>query len=76
MKIQIDLNDKLALSIPEACALAGVQRDSLYREINAGRLRTAKVKGRRLIRRKSLEQWLAAQEIATDVAMGFNEPAQ
>ena len=73
MKVHINLIDKLALSIPEACALTGVQKDSLYREINAGRLKTAKVKGRRLIRRKSLEHWLADQETATDYAMGFKE---
>ena len=71
LKLQISLNDKLALSIPEACALAGVQRDFLYREINAGRLKTAKIKGRRLVRREALEQWLENQETATDEAMGF-----
>ena len=73
MKLQINIHDKLALSISEACALAGVQRDFLYREINAGRLKTAKIKGRRLVRRKALEQWLADQETATDEAMGFKE---
>jgi excisionase family DNA binding protein len=73
LKLQIDLNHKLALSITEACALAGVQRDSLYREINAGRLKTAKIKGRRLVRREALEQWLSDQEAATDEAMGFME---
>ena len=76
MKLQINLNDKLALSISEAYALAGVQRDFLYREINAGRLKTAKIKGRRLVRRKALEQWLADQETATDEAMGFKEAVQ
>lgn len=76
MKVHINLNDKLALSIPEACALAGVKRDFLYREINAGRLKTAKIKGRRLVRRQALEQWLADQETATDEAMGFKDAVQ
>ena len=73
MKIHINPHDKLALSIPEACALAGVQKDSLYREINSGRLKTAKIKGRRVVRRKALEQWLTDMEIATDEAMGFRK---
>ena len=76
MKTQISLNEKMALSIAEACAISGLQKDSLYREINAGRLKTAKVKGRRLIRRQALEQWLADQETATNEAMGFKEGAQ
>ena len=75
MKLQIDLNDKIALSIPEACALASVKRDFIYKEINAGRLKTAKIKGRRLIRRQALERWLAEQETATNEAMGF-EPEE
>ena len=75
MKTQVSLNKKLALSIAEACAMSGVQKDSLYREINAGRLKTAKIKGRRLIRRQALEQWLKNQEAATDEAMGF-EPEE
>jgi excisionase family DNA binding protein len=73
LKLRINLNDKLALSITEACALSGVQKDSLYREINAGRLKTAKIKGRRLVRREALKQWLTDQETATDEAMGFKE---
>ena len=72
MKTEVSLNKKLALSIAEACAMSGVQKDSLYREINAGRLKTAKIKGRRLIRRQALEQWLEEQETATDEAMAFH----
>ena len=72
MKLQIDLNDKIALSIPEACALASVKRDFIYKEINAGRLKTAKIKGRRLIRRQALERWLEEQETATNEAMAFH----
>ena len=71
MKQNINLNQKLEVSVDEACALAGVRRDLLYREINEGRLKTAKIKGRRLIRRQALEQWLEEQETATNEAMGF-----
>ena len=71
MKVHTSLGDKVALSVPEACALAGVQRDFLYREINKGHLKTAKIGGRRLIRRKALEKWLADQETQTTKEMGF-----
>ncbi len=60
MEQEIKTRQKLALSVEEACALAGVRRDFLYREINEGRLKTAKIKGRRLIRRQALERWLEA----------------
>ena len=71
-KAHIDLNDKVALSVPEACLLAGVERDFLYREINKGHLKTAKIGGRRLIRREALERWLADQEAQTTKEMGFD----
>ncbi len=73
MEKQIKLSEKLAFSISEACAISGLKKDSFYREINAGRLKSAKVRGRRLILRKALEQWLTEQEAATDEAMGFKE---
>ena len=73
MEQEIKTRQKLALSVEEACALAGVRRDFLYREINEGRLKTAKIKGRRLIRRQALERWLEEQEVATDEAMAFHE---
>ena len=76
MKLQIGLNEKLALSIPEACAMGGVQKDSLYREINSGHLKSAKINGRRVIRREALEQWLADRESTTNEAMGFGEAAK
>ena len=68
MKTQISVNKKLSVSVDEACALVGVKRDLLYREINEGRLKTAKIKGRRLIRRQALELWLEEQEVATHEA--------
>jgi len=65
LKTQISVNEKLSVSVDEACALVGVKRDLLYREINEGRLKTAKIKGRRLIRRQALELWLEEQEVVT-----------
>jgi excisionase family DNA binding protein len=68
---KLDLHEKLALSIAEACALAGVNKDTLYREMNSGRLQSAKINRRRVIRRPALDQWLADRESATTEAMGF-----
>jgi excisionase family DNA binding protein len=72
VKLQIDLNDKLALSVPEAGAMTGTGNDFMYKEINLGRLKTAKIGGRRLIRRQALERWLEERERATDEAMAFH----
>ena len=58
---------KLAFSIDETCAIAGVGRTFLYGEIGAGRLiarkargTASKVRGRTLILRADLENWLSA----------------
>jgi len=50
----------LAVSIPEAIRLTGISRSSLYREIEAGRLRSCKAGKRRLIPTTALSEWLAA----------------
>ena len=71
MKTPIALAEKLALSISEACDLSGVRRDTLYSEINAGNLKTLKIRGRRLIRRASLDKWLIEHEPAVNAAMGI-----
>jgi len=73
LKRQLNLNEKLALSVAEACALAGINKDTLYREVNSGRLQSAKINRRRVIRREALDQWLANRESATAEAMGFKE---
>ena len=70
-KVHVSIGEKVSLSIPEACGLAGVERDFLYREINSGRLKTAKIGGRRLIRREALEAWLTRQEDVTTKEMHF-----
>ena len=49
---------KLAYTIAEFCAATGVGRTSVYEEISAGRLKTIKAAGRRLILHNDGEAWL------------------
>ena len=57
-KVEIPVQDKLALSVPEAMAISGIGRTLIYDEINAGRLIAKKAQKRTLIRRSDLEVWL------------------
>ncbi|MBN2447729.1 MAG: helix-turn-helix domain-containing protein [Phycisphaerae bacterium] len=50
---------RLALSIPEAAGTVGVSARTLWSEVRAGRLRSAKVGRRRLVRVQDLDAWLA-----------------
>ena len=50
----------LALSIRQACAVAGVSRSTLYEEIAAGRLKSIRIGARRLILVEDLRDWLRA----------------
>jgi excisionase family DNA binding protein len=50
----------LALSIRQACAVAGVSRSTLYEEIAAGRLKSVRIGARRLILVEDLRDWLRA----------------
>ena len=52
--------ESLALSVDEACAVAGVGRTFLYGEIDAGRLIARKARRRTIILRGELESWLSA----------------
>ncbi|MEH2524213.1 MULTISPECIES: helix-turn-helix domain-containing protein [unclassified Bradyrhizobium] len=49
-----------ALSVPQACALAGIGRTKLYEAITAGSLKARKLGKRTLILRDDLRQFLAA----------------
>lgn len=51
--------DKQVLSIKEFCAAYGIGRSTAYKEIESARLRTFKVRRRRLIRRVDVDNWLA-----------------
>ena len=55
---------KLVYSIPKACEAAGVNKDTIYRGINSGQLRSLKIGRRRLIRVEALSQWLKDLEAA------------
>ena len=60
--------DKLAHSIDESCAIAGVGRTYIYNAIAAGDLTARKAGRRTLILRSDLEAWLAGLPIATAAA--------
>ena len=62
-KIDIPVESKLAHSIPEAAAVADVGRSTIYEEINSGRLIARKARGRTVILREDLKEWLAALPI-------------
>ena len=57
-KVEIPVQDKPALSIPEAMEISGIGRTLIYAEINAGRLIARKVQKRTLILRSDLDAWL------------------
>lgn len=58
-KDRVPLVDKITLSTEDACALASVGLNTLYKAINSGEL-VARKKGKRtLILRADLDAWLA-----------------
>lgn len=52
---------RLALTVPEAAAAVGVSARLLWQEVSAGRLPSARVGRRRLVRVADLERWLGAR---------------
>jgi len=59
------------LSIPEAAAMLGVSRSTLYAEIQAGRCRSVKVGGRRLVPTSALAEYVdrALRTLEADAAL-------
>lgn len=51
-------HEKRALTIKEWCAAYGPSRSSVYKMMNAGKLRTVKIAGRRLIPIEAAEELL------------------
>ena len=49
-------DDRLTVSIAEACRLTGLGRTSLYELINEGRITTTRIGSRRLVRFDSLRE--------------------
>jgi excisionase family DNA binding protein len=52
------MTERIAYTIVEACAFAGVRRTSLYKAIGAGELRAIKCGGRTLVLPEDLHRWL------------------
>jgi excisionase family DNA binding protein len=61
-RTESDLMATALLSVNEVCAYLGVSRDTVYRLINAGLLRSLKVQGARRIRRDVLEEYVRGLE--------------
>ncbi len=55
-------NERLAVSVEDAAAMAGVGRTTLYAALGAGSLQSLKIGKRRLIRVEALKAWIAAHE--------------
>jgi excisionase family DNA binding protein len=45
-------------TIAEACAVAGIRRTTLYKEIRSGDLRAVKIGGRTVVLADDLRRWL------------------
>ncbi len=60
---------KLTYSINDTIEALGLSRQTVYNEINAGRLRTFRVGKRRMVSDDALQEWVKAREIeALEVA--------
>ena len=57
--------EKEAYTVNEFCDAFGVGKTFAYQEINSGRLKTAKVRKRRIIPVPAAREWLAEQVEAT-----------
>jgi len=56
------MNERLAVSVEDAAAMAGVGRTTLYAALGNGSLRSLKIGKRRLIRVEALNAWIVAHE--------------
>lgn len=68
------IDNAFAISLKEACVLAGVQKDTLYAAINSGELPSLKIGKRRLFRPETIRAWITRKEHETHEAMGFDSP--
>ena len=58
------VGERMAYSIPEAAAMAGVSRSLVYKQMGAGRLGAIKIGKRRLIPADALRAWIASAPAA------------
>jgi len=59
----MDINDRLALKVKEACAVSGLGQTTLYEAMQSGALPYIKVGASRLIMRVDLEDFLKSHRV-------------
>ncbi|WP_083490818.1 helix-turn-helix domain-containing protein [Stenotrophomonas humi] len=57
-----DNRERLSYTTDEACAVTGLNRNALYRAMNAGQLSTFKVGKRRMVSARALREFIEARE--------------
>jgi len=67
-------SQRISCTIAEACKATGIGRTRLYEEISAGRIETAKVGRRRLVRVRSLVKLLDPEAMII-ASTSFKAPA-
>ncbi|PZU27393.1 MAG: ethanolamine utilization protein EutA [Stenotrophomonas sp.] len=55
-------SERLSYTTDEACASTGLNRNALYRAMNAGQLKTFKVGKRRMVSARALREFIEARE--------------
>ena len=60
LKESIPLSEKAAFNVGEGAAILGLSRQTLYNEINSGRLKSFKVGRRRVIPSEAISAWKQA----------------
>jgi excisionase family DNA binding protein len=63
MRQENHTDDRLAVSVEDAAAMAGIGRTTLYSALGSGALRSLKIGKRRLIRVEALRAWMSAHEV-------------
>ncbi len=54
--------ERLSYTTDEACTVTGLNRNALYRAMNAGLLKTFKVGKRRMVSARALREFIEARE--------------
>jgi excisionase family DNA binding protein len=57
----LNTDDRLTVSVSEACRLLGIGRTSVYQLIAEGRIKTTRIGNRRLVRVDSLRELVTAE---------------
>ncbi len=59
MKLNVDIDNRLCMSVPEAAKLLGISRNNAYELVKRGELPSIKLGKRKLIPKVALEKKLA-----------------